>query len=52
MNFLFLLLFSLHEILRIEGFNLDVFAPIYKFGVRDTHFGYSVAEHIKGRDPV
>lgn len=35
----------------VLAFNLDTRIPIYKFGPRDSYFGYSVAEHIiKNRD--
>ncbi|KJH47849.1 FG-GAP repeat protein [Dictyocaulus viviparus] len=36
----------------IRAFNLDVHAPIYKYGEKDTYFGYTVAEHFKGDEPV
>ncbi|XGW15891.1 hypothetical protein V3C99_001385 [Haemonchus contortus] len=34
------------------AFNLDVYAPIYKYGHEGTYFGYTVAEHFKGDVPV
>uniref|UniRef100_A0A158QM39 Integrin_alpha2 domain-containing protein n=1 Tax=Haemonchus placei TaxID=6290 RepID=A0A158QM39_HAEPC len=34
------------------AFNLDVYAPIYKYGPDGTYFGYTVAEHFKGDVPV
>ncbi|CAJ0580785.1 unnamed protein product, partial [Mesorhabditis spiculigera] len=34
------------------AFNLDDAAPIYKFGPDETNFGFSVAEHIRGKEPV
>ncbi|CAJ0598713.1 unnamed protein product [Cylicocyclus nassatus] len=36
----------------ISGFNLDVYAPIYKYGQENTYFGYTVAEHFKVDEPV
>ncbi|VDN28029.1 unnamed protein product [Cylicostephanus goldi] len=36
----------------ISGFNLDVHAPIYKYGQENTYFGYTVAEHFKVDEPV
>ncbi|CAJ0943125.1 unnamed protein product, partial [Mesorhabditis belari] len=36
----------------ISAFNLDDSAPIYKFGIPGTYFGYSVAEHFRGNQPV
>ncbi|EGT33551.1 CBN-INA-1 protein [Caenorhabditis brenneri] len=36
----------------VSSFNLDVNAPIYRFGPKGTNFGYSVAEHFKGEKPV
>ncbi|CAO4370677.1 unnamed protein product [Caenorhabditis nigoni] len=36
----------------VKSFNLDVNAPIYRFGPKGTNFGYSVAEHFKGEKPV
>lgn len=38
--------------LSAHAFNLDVYAPIYKYGKEDTYFGYTVAEHFKGDVPV
>lgn len=35
-----------------DSFNLDVNAPIYRFGPNGTNFGYAVAEHFKGVKPV
>uniref|UniRef100_A0A8R1DJP9 Integrin_alpha2 domain-containing protein n=1 Tax=Caenorhabditis japonica TaxID=281687 RepID=A0A8R1DJP9_CAEJA len=35
-----------------NAFNLDVHAPIYRFGPDGSNFGYSVAEHFKGEKPV
>uniref|UniRef100_A0A1I7XAY1 FAD_binding_2 domain-containing protein n=1 Tax=Heterorhabditis bacteriophora TaxID=37862 RepID=A0A1I7XAY1_HETBA len=34
------------------GFNLDIHAPIYKYGPNGSYFGYSVAEHFKINKPV
>ncbi|KAK6014762.1 FG-GAP repeat protein [Ostertagia ostertagi] len=36
----------------IFAFNLDIHAPIYKYGHDGTYFGYTVAEHFKGDVPV
>ncbi|KAK6742648.1 hypothetical protein RB195_010107 [Necator americanus] len=36
----------------IHGFNLDVYAPIYKYGQENTYFGFTVAEHFKVDEPV
>ncbi|EPB72084.1 FG-GAP repeat protein [Ancylostoma ceylanicum] len=36
----------------VYGFNLDVYAPIYKYGQENTYFGFTVAEHFKVDQPV
>ncbi|CAI2348463.1 unnamed protein product [Caenorhabditis sp. 36 PRJEB53466] len=36
----------------VKSFNLDVNAPIYRFGPEGSNFGFSVAEHFKGDRPV
>ncbi|VDM70716.1 unnamed protein product [Strongylus vulgaris] len=40
------------NLLAVCGFNLDVYAPIYKYGQENTYFGYTVAEHFKVDEPV
>lgn len=30
----------------IDAFNLDTSIPVFKYGPKDSYFGYSVAEHI------
>lgn len=46
------------SILLVEGFNLDTRIPVYKFGPKDSYFGFSVAEHVtlnkdrRTEDPV
>ncbi|VDL77756.1 unnamed protein product [Nippostrongylus brasiliensis] len=42
----------LWSITELNAFNLDVHAPIYKYGPDGTYFGYTVAEHFKGDVPV
>ncbi|UXI15735.1 serine/threonine-protein kinase/endoribonuclease IRE1-like [Sarcoptes scabiei] len=34
-----------------QAFNLDTSIPVYKFGPKDSYFGYSVAEHIIKQSP-
>ncbi|KAH9493727.1 Itga7p, partial [Dermatophagoides farinae] len=46
LSVLLLLLSSSSIIQLINTFNLDTNIPVYKFGPRDSYFGYSVAEHI------
>ena len=38
--------FVFFNISCIDSFNLDTRIPIFKFGPKDSYFGFSVAEHI------
>ncbi|VDM50696.1 unnamed protein product [Toxocara canis] len=44
---LFMLLFAL-----VKAFNIDINAPIFKIGPNGSYFGFSVAEHFNGEQPV
>ncbi|CAB3401569.1 unnamed protein product [Caenorhabditis bovis] len=36
----------------VDTFNLDIYAPVYRFGPSGSKFGYAVAQHFRGETPV
>ncbi|CAI5444358.1 unnamed protein product [Caenorhabditis angaria] len=47
--------FSIALLILVEFcncFNLDVYAPIYRFGKNGTNFGFAVAQHFNGEKPI
>lgn len=35
-----------------QGFNLDVDMPLFKYGPQKSYFGYAVAQHFIGNEPL
>ncbi|CEF65392.1 Integrin alpha chain family and FG-GAP repeat and Integrin alpha beta-propellor repeat and Integrin alpha-2 domain-containing protein [Strongyloides ratti] len=50
MRLIFILFYYLFN--KIFSFNIDISSPTYKVGPLNSHFGFSVAEHFNGKNPI